>query len=58
MGWEGSSPPRRLQTRGGGGGAHGRSGAGPGEARLGLRRIWRGGAEACTGRKEVGGDEE
>ena len=26
--WEGSSPPRRLQTRGGGGGAHGRSGAG------------------------------
>jgi len=54
MGWEGSSPPRRLQTRGGGGGAHGRSGAGPGEARLGLRRIWRCGAEACTGRKEVG----
>jgi hypothetical protein len=54
--WEGSSPPQRLQTRGGDGGAHGRIGARKGEARrswarLGLRRIWRCGAEVCTGRR-------
>lgn len=49
--WEGSSPPQRLQKRGGGGGAHGRIGARRGWARVGLRRIWRCGAEVCTGRR-------